>query len=51
MLGVICYIILLFIFYFIRCESWYDILKGNICIENGKGGDLRFENSIFAFNK
>jgi len=25
MWGVACYIILLFIFYFIRCEDWYDI--------------------------
>ena len=51
MWGVLCYIILLFIFYFIRCESWYDILKDNICIEDGKGGDLRFENAIFAFKQ
>ena len=51
MWGVGCYIILLFIFYFIRCESWPDILKNNICIEDGKGGDLRFENAIFAFKQ
>ena len=51
MWGVACYIILLFIFYFIRCESWYDILKNNVCIEDGKGGELRFENAIFAFKQ
>ena len=51
MWGVACYIILLFIFYFIRCESWYDILKDNVCIEDGKGGDIRFENAIFAFKQ
>ena len=51
MWGVACYIILLFIFYFIRCESWFDILKNNVCIEDGKGGELRFENAIFAFKQ
>jgi drug/metabolite transporter (DMT)-like permease len=51
MWGVGCYIILLFIFYFIRCEDWYDILKDNICIKDGVGGDLRFENAIFAFKQ
>ena len=51
MWGVLCYIILLFIFYFIRCESWYDILKDNVCIEDGVGGEIRFENAIFAFKQ
>ena len=51
MWGVGCYIILLFIFYFIRCENWYDILKDNICIRDGENGDLRFENAIFAFKQ
>ena len=51
MWGVLCYIILLIIFYFIRCESWFDILKENICIPDGIGGDLRFENAIFAFKQ
>ena len=51
MWGVGCYIILLFIFYFIRCESWSDILKDNICIKDGKDGDLRFENAIFALKQ
>ena len=51
MWGVLCYIILLIIFYFIRCESWFDILKENICIPDGVGGDLRFENAIFAFKQ
>ena len=51
MWGVACYIILLFIFYFIRCESWYDILKDNVCIQDGKDGDIRFENAIFALKQ
>ena len=49
--GVCCYIILLFIFYFIRCENWYDILKDNICIKDDDEGKLRFENAIFAFKQ
>ena len=51
MWGVACYIILLFIFYFIRCESWYDILKDNICIKDSDTGELRFENALFAFKQ
>ena len=51
MWGVACYIILLFIFYFMRCESWYDILKDNVCIQDGKDGDIRFENAIFALKQ
>ena len=42
MWGVGCYIILLFIFYFIRCEDWYDILKDNICIKDDLEGAIRF---------
>ena len=49
MWGVGCYIILLFIFYWIRCEDWYDILKDNICISDGEY--IRFENAIFAFKQ
>ena len=51
MWGVGCYIILLFIFYFIRCEDWYDILKDNICIKDDKEGAIRFENALFAFRQ
>ena len=51
MWGVACYIILLIIFYFIRCENWYDILKDNICIKDSETGELRFENAIFAFKQ
>ena len=51
MWGVCCYIILLFIFYFIRCESWPDILKDNICIKDSETEELRFENAIFAFKQ
>ena len=51
MWGVGCYIILLFIFYFIRCEDWYDILKDNICIKDDLEGAIRFENALFAFRQ
>ena len=51
MWGVACYIILLIIFYFIRCENWYDILKDNICIKDSDTGELRFENALFAFKQ
>ena len=51
MWGMSCYIILLFIFYFIRCESWDDLLKDNICIKDSENGELRFENVIFAFKQ
>ena len=47
MWGVLCYIILLFIFYFIRCESWPKVLKNGVCFKDNKG-ELRFENAIFA---
>ena len=46
MWGVICYIFLLFIFYFIRCESWPDFLKNGVCINDKE--TIRFENAIFA---
>ena len=45
--GVCCYIILLFIFYFIRCEQWPDNLKDGVCIKN-EDDEYRFENAIFA---
>ena len=53
MWGVCVYIILLFIFYFIRCEKWPDFLKDGVCIrdkedENDKECTIRFENPIFA---
>ena len=51
MWGVACYIILLIIFYFIRCENWYDILKDNICIKDTETNELRFENALFAFKQ
>jgi len=50
MWGVICYIFLLVIFYFISCESWPDFLKEGICIQE-KGDIYRFENAIFAFKQ
>ncbi len=50
MWGVLCYIILLFIFYFIRCEDWPDFLKNGVCIHNTEG-EYRFENAIFALQQ
>ena len=50
MWGVGCYIILLFIFYFIRCEEWYDLLRDGICIKD-ESGDIRFENALFALRQ
>ena len=51
--GVCVYIILLFIFFFIRCEKWPDFLKDGVCIrdhedENDVDCSIRFENPIFA---
>ena len=49
MWGVICYIFLLVIFYFIKCNSWPDFLKKGVCIDdNEQGENYRFENAIFA---
>ena len=39
------------LYYFIRCENWYDILKDNICIKDSDTGELRFENALFAFKQ
>ena len=50
MWGVLCYILLLFIFYFIRCESWPSVLKTGVCFEDDKG-KIRFENAIFAIRQ
>jgi len=50
MWGVICYIFLLIIFYFIRCDSWPDFLKEGVCIKEDpdKTDGYRLENAIFA---
>ena len=51
MWGVLCYLVLLFIFYFIKCDGWPDFLKNGICIQDGKDGEFRFENAIFAIKQ
>ena len=54
MWGVLCYIVLLFIFYFIKCESWPKFLKDGVCIgdnEDESKSTLRFENAIFALKQ
>jgi drug/metabolite transporter (DMT)-like permease len=51
MWGVLCYIVLLFIFYFIRCESWPKMLKEGVCIKDYYTGAIRFENALFAFQQ
>ena len=50
MWGVICYIFLLVIFYFIECNSWPDFLKEGVCINDDAENlnNYRFENAIFA---
>ena len=51
MWGVCVYIILLFIFYFIRCEKWPGFLKDGVCIRDKADENsctIRFENPIFA---
>lgn len=48
--GLMMYIVLNIIFYFIRCESWSKTLKESICIQDDKG-TWRFENAIFAFKQ
>lgn len=47
MWGVFCYIFLLIIFYFIRCEEWPNFLK-DVCILDTGTNEIRFENAIFA---
>jgi len=44
--GIILYIILLFIFYQIRCDHWGSI-KDYLCVENDKG-QFRIEDGLFA---
>ena len=56
MWGVSVYIILLFIFFFIRCEKWPKFLKDGVCIRdqkegNGKDYSIRFENALFAIQQ
>ena len=52
MWGVCVYIILLFIFYFIRCESWPQFLQDGICIKDTTNkNEIRFENALFALKQ
>ena len=56
MWGVSVYIVLLFIFYFIRCEKWPKFLKDGVCIRDKENEDdencsIRFENAIFAIKQ
>ena len=56
MWGVSVYIVLLFIFYFIRCENWPKFLKDGVCIrdkkeETDENCSIRFENAIFAIKQ
>jgi drug/metabolite transporter (DMT)-like permease len=52
MWGVICYIFLLIIFYFISCDSWPDFLKKGVCINDNIDKDkYKFENAIFAIKQ
>ena len=51
MWGVCCYLILLVIFYQIRCEKWPKFLKEGICIEDKSQPSIRFENAIFALKQ
>lgn len=51
MWGVCCYIVLLFVFYQIRCENWPTFLKEGICIQDSGDSSIRFENAIFAFKQ
>jgi len=50
MWGVICYIFLLVIFYFISCQNWPDFLREGVCIQEPED-IFRFENAIFAFKQ
>ena len=46
------YIILLFIFQFIKCNNISDIkVKESLCISEAEKDDYRFENTIFAFEQ
>jgi multidrug transporter EmrE-like cation transporter len=47
--GIILYIILLFIFYQIRCDHWGDI-KEYLCVENDKH-QYRIEDGLFAIRQ
>ena len=52
--GVLCYYILLVVFYFIRCESWPEFLRDGVCIQDNvdpNKSSIRFENAIFAIKQ
>ena len=50
MWGVLVYLFLLFIFYFIRCEEWTEFLKEGVCIKDDNK-TIRFENALFALKQ
>jgi drug/metabolite transporter (DMT)-like permease len=53
MWGVCVYIILLFGFYFIKCDEWPEFLQNGVCIRDSDKEDytIRFENAIFALKQ
>ena len=48
--GVILYIFLLFIFYFINCKNWPENFREGMCVKNDKG-IIKFEDTLFAFRQ
>ena len=51
MWGVCVYIILLFGFYFIKCDEWPEFLQNGVCIRDSGDNSIRFENAIFALKQ
>ena len=54
MWGVCVYIILLFGFYFIKCDEWPEFLQNGVCIRDSVDENdysIRFENALFALKQ
>ena len=51
MWGVCVYLVLLFIFFFIRCEKWPQFLQNGVCIQDSDDKTIRFENALFALRQ
>ena len=52
MWGVCVYIILLFGFYFIKCDEWPEFLQNGVCIKDKVDNySIRFENALFALKQ
>ena len=48
--GTLVYTIMLLVFQQVHCDSWTDILRKNICIQNEKN-EWRIEDTLYAFRQ